>query len=95
MALFSNFGKKNNTPAAPAAAPAPTVPAQPTAGHEVTLDLAKGGILNLQKNDFLDLSKVGSTLENIRVSAGWDVNKWGSDYDLDLCAVLLDRKSVV
>ena len=89
MALFSNFGKKNNTPAAPAAAPAPTVPAQPTAGHEVTLDLAKGGILNLQKNDFLDLSKVGSTLENIRVSAGWDVNKWGSDYDLDLCAVLL------
>ena len=89
MALFSNFGKKNNTPAAPAAAPAPTGPAQPTAGREVTLDLAKGGILNLQKNDFLDLSKVGSTLENIRVSAGWDVNKWGSDYDLDLCAVLL------
>lgn len=91
MGLFG-FGKKKNDEQhiEQAATPVHTAVGTPTSGHEVTLDLSKGGILNLQKNDFLDLSKVESTLKNIRVSAGWDVNRgWGSDYDLDLCAILL------
>ena len=40
----------------------------------------------------MNLSKTQSTLENIRVSAGWDVQTklFGSDFDLDLVAYLLD-----
>ena len=43
-----------------------------------------GGILNLQKNDLLNLSK---GLSKVRVSAGWDVVTFGRDYDLDLCCM--------
>ena len=62
MGLFG-FGKKNRgvdtTPPVTQQAPVMTnTQAMPTTGHEVTLDLSKGGLLNLQKNDFLDLSKV-------------------------------------
>ena len=75
-------------------APASNTPIQTasTEGREVTLDLNKGGMLNLAKNDFLNLSKTDFSLENIRVSAGWDVKTslFGSDFDLDLCAFLLD-----
>ncbi len=94
MGLFG-FGKKNRgvdtTPPVTQQAPVMTnTQAMPTTGHEVTLDLSKGGLLNLQKNDFLDLSKVESTFEHMRVSAGWDVNVGrGDDYDLDLCAMLI------
>lgn len=50
-------------------------------------------LLNLSKNDILDLSKVDDSLVNIRVAAGWDVNtRGGRDYDLDLCAFLLNDK---
>lgn len=98
MGLFGFGKKKNNTEVNPPVS-SPTYNTPPTStpaytntpeGREVTLDLSKGGMLNLQKNDFLNLSKTDSTLQNIRVSAGWDVNtRWGSDYDLDLCAMLL------
>ena len=45
-----------------------------------------GGILNLQKNDLLNLSK---GLSKVRVSAGWDVNQsYGNNFDLDLCAMM-------
>lgn len=43
-----------------------------------------GGILNLQKNDLLNLSK---GLSRVRVSVGWDVVTFGRDYDLDLCCM--------
>ena len=77
---------------------APTVEqgTQPTAtpivatGHEVTLDLNKPGLLNLEKQDFLNLTKTNLNLSNIRVSAGWDVSTHGRDYDLDLFGNLLD-----
>ena len=32
------------------------------------------GVLNLNKGDVLNLTKVDETLKNIRVAAGWDVN---------------------
>lgn len=53
------------------------------------------GILNLNKGDILDLTKVDEYLNNVRVSAGWDVNAYGQDYDLDLCAILLNEANKV
>lgn len=51
-------------------------------------------LLNLQKNDILDLSKKEPGLKNVLVACGWDVAKkgffgLGADYDLDLVALLL------
>ena len=82
----------------PEQAPTQQTPTQPTPvatpiateGHEVTLDLNKPGLLNLEKQDFLNLTKTNLNLSNIRVSAGWDVAARGRDYDLDLFANLLD-----
>ncbi len=54
-------------------------------------------ILNLQKNDILDLTKKDPSLNNIILATGWDVVKRGffsfgqADYDLDLSALLLDE----
>lgn len=53
------------------------------------------GILNLQKNDILDLTKKDPSLNNILIGCGWDVAKkrlfsMQSDYDLDLMAILLN-----
>lgn len=64
-------------------------------------------MLNLKKNDILNLSKTNPGLKNIRVCAGWDVAKksffsFKADYDLDLMAILLnenghieDKKSLI
>lgn len=57
-------------------------------------------ILNLQKNDILDLTKKDPSLDRLLVGAGWDVAKkgglfglfGGADYDLDLFAMKLDEK---
>ena len=51
-------------------------------------------LLNLQKNDILELSKKDPSLKNILLGGGWDVAKkgffgFGADYDLDLIALLL------
>lgn len=90
MGLFDKFKNNNTETATPAPTPAePVVTAAPS-GNEVLLDLNKGGLLNLQKNDFLNLSKAGVNLKDIRVAAGWDVQQKGQDYDLDLCAFVRD-----
>lgn len=44
------------------------------------------GLLNLQKNDILNLSK---GLSNVKLASGWNINHLGQDYDLDLCAMLM------
>ena len=59
-------------------------------------------ILNLQKNDILDLTKKDPSLSHLLVGAGWDVatKKGGlfglfsgeSNYDLDLFALKLDEQ---
>lgn len=61
-----------------------------TTGNEVAYT---GELLNLQKNDFLDLTKTDADFKNMRVSAGWDVATNGDAYDLDICAFLLDNKN--
>lgn len=50
----------------------------------------QGGLLNLQKNNILDLRKYSDSLNKVRVAAGWDIAKGRSSFDLDLCAFLLD-----
>ena len=57
-------------------------------------------MLNLQKNDILDLTKKNPGLNNVMLGAGWDVAKkkgffgfgGGKDFDLDLVAFLLDGR---
>lgn len=75
MGLFG-FGK-HDAPASNESVPQSTAPSM--------------GILNLEKDAILDLSKdVEASLKSMRVSAGWDVNAKGRDFDLDLCAFLVD-----
>lgn len=50
-------------------------------------------ILNLQKNDILDLTKRNPGLRKVILGAGWDVANNGSDFDLDIAAFLLDANN--
>lgn len=51
------------------------------------------GILNLQKNDILDLTKKNPGLKRVTLGAGWDVANNGTDFDLDIAAFLLDSNN--
>ena len=51
------------------------------------------GVLNLQKNDILDLTKKNPGLKKVRLGAGWDIANNGLDYDLDIAAFLLDANN--
>lgn len=88
MGLFG-FGKKNEEPMQAPATGSVQLNTAKVTGNEVT---PTGGLLNLKKNDFLNLTKAAQTLSNIRVSAGWDVVDRGSDYDLDIAAYQLDGR---
>ena len=48
------------------------------------------GVLNLKKNDVLDLTKRNPSLNNLVLGAGWDSSRIGANIDLDLIAFLLD-----
>ena len=52
-----------------------------------------GGILNLNKNDILDLTKRNLGLKRVMLGAGWDISNNGSDFDLDIAAFLLDANN--
>lgn len=57
-------------------------------------------MLNLQKNEVLNLTKKNPSLNNIMLATGWDVVKKGffsfqADYDLDLVALLLDKNQKI
>ena len=51
------------------------------------------GILNLNKNDILDLTKRNPGLKKVSLGAGWDIATNGLDYDLDIAAFLLDSNN--
>ncbi|WP_250672778.1 TerD family protein [Paraclostridium ghonii] len=53
----------------------------------------QGAILNLQKNDILDLTKKNPGIKKVILGAGWDVANNGSDFDLDIAAFLLDENN--
>ena len=52
-----------------------------------------GLVLNLQKNDILDLTKKNPGLKKVILGAGWDVENNGADFDLDIAAFLLDSNN--
>ena len=52
-----------------------------------------GGVLNLNKNDILDLTKRNPGLKRVMLGAGWDISNNGSDFDLDIAAFLLDANN--
>lgn len=52
-------------------------------------------VLNLQKNDVLDLTKKDSSLNHLILGAGWDVPEIGPSYDLDIAAFLLGENGRV
>lgn len=52
-------------------------------------------VLNLRKNDVLDLSKVAPSLRNVILGAGWSVAETGPSFDLDISAFLLNSRNVV
>ncbi|MFI3209487.1 MAG: TerD family protein [Peptostreptococcaceae bacterium] len=47
-------------------------------------------ILNLQKNDILDLTKKNPGLKKVTLGAGWDVSSGVNDFDIDISAIMLD-----
>ena len=77
MGFFGNiFGKKDNT--------------EEVVNNKKNKSITKSeNFLELKKGNFLNLSKSDSTLEHIRLAAGWDVNHFGEDFDLDLMANLI------
>ena len=50
-------------------------------------------ILNLQKNDILDLTKRNPGLKSVTLGAGWDISYGGVDFDIDIAAFLLDANN--
>lgn len=56
-------------------------------------DVPAAGILNLNKNDILDLTKRNPGLKKVRLGAGWDISNNGLDFDLDIAAFLLDANN--
>ena len=62
-------------------------------GNTNNTNQTSGMILNLNKNDILDLTKKNPGLWNVKLGAGWDISTNGSDFDLDIAAFLLDRNN--
>lgn len=62
-------------------------------GNTNNTNQTSGMILNLNKNDILDLTKKNPGLRNVKLGAGWDISTNGSDFDLDIAAFLLDRNN--
>jgi len=52
------------------------------------INLAKGQTIDLKKNEG---SSVENNLSKVTIGLGWDINDNGASYDLDACAVLLDK----
>ncbi|MGL5295947.1 MAG: TerD family protein [Culicoidibacterales bacterium] len=52
---------------------------------------AGDGVLNLNKNDILNLTKKEPGLTQVIVGSGWDLSQTGQDFDLDVAAFLLDQ----
>ncbi len=83
MGLFSR--KKAETPEQPVQQQA----ARPTSVTPTPVVPQTAGVLNLSKNQVLDLTKTGANMQKLKLAAGWDMARRGADYDLDLFAVLL------
>lgn len=64
--------------------------------NDTTNNNPQGGItLNLAKNDILDLTKKNPGLTLVKLGAGWDISTGGSDFDLDIVALLLNDQGKI
>lgn len=52
-------------------------------------------ILNLQKNDILNLTKKNPGVKKVNFCAGWDIATSGADFDLDIGAYLLHENGKI
>lgn len=52
-------------------------------------------ILNLQKNQVLDLTKQAPSLTKAILGGGWDISASGASADLDIAALLLDENKKI
>ncbi|MGL6108312.1 TerD family protein [Romboutsia sp.] len=50
-------------------------------------------ILNLQKNEVLDLTKRNPGLKKVTLGAGWDISHGGVDFDIDIATFMLDANN--
>lgn len=91
MGIFDMF--KNKASSAEETYTVPTSVSS-VSGNEVFLDLTKNGVLNLEKQQFLNLEKASVSLNNLRAAAGWDFMR-GTAYDLDLCAMLFNSNNTL
>lgn len=48
------------------------------------------GVLNLEKNQVLNLTKKNPGLKEVDLGAGWDMTRSGADADLDIVGIMLD-----
>lgn len=78
MGLF-NFNKKESN--------SEQIIPEPSQNYTEVEYSPTNGVLNLEKNNVLDLRKYNESLSKVRVAAGWDF-KGGTAYDLDICAFL-------
>ena len=63
--------------------------------NDVTNNAQDGITLNLAKNDILDLTKKNPGLTLVKLGAGWDISTGGSDFDLDIVALLLNDQDKI
>lgn len=56
---------------------------------------APATLLNLQKNDVLDLTKRNPGLKRMTAGLGWDTAQVGGTFDLDASALLLDENGKI
>ena len=59
-------------------------------GSGAGVTTSPAGVLNLEKNSVLDLTKKNPGLTLVNLGAGWDIATSGDDFDLDIAAILLD-----
>ncbi len=55
----------------------------------------QSGVLNLKKNDVLNLTKKEPGLEKVILGAGWDIAVSGNSFDLDISAFLLNANGKI
>lgn len=54
---------------------------------------SQGTVLDLNKNDILDLTKKNPGLKKVVLGAGWDISNNSADFDLDIATFLLDSNN--
>lgn len=64
-------------------------------GGNSGLGTPNGGLLNMKKNDVLDLTKRNPGLKKVDLGAGWDIASYGADFDLDISAIMVQANGKI